>query len=169
MSEESRLRDAAVSGIVGAVTLTAVHQVARQLTLDAPRMDVLGERALTRGANMAELPVPRRSTLQRAALAGDLVFNSAYYSLATSWTRGLALGLAAGVGALVLPQRMGLGDPPRSERLSNRVMTVAWYVVGGLAAAATSRRLAGAREQEARTAAHWESLGELGHLRVDTV
>jgi|1186.fasta_scaffold464899_2 hypothetical protein len=166
MSEESRLRDAAVAGIVGALAVTAVHQVARRLTMDAPRMDVLGERALTRGAHMADLPVPDRPTLHRAALAGDLVFNSAYYSLATSWTRGLALGLAAGVGALVLPQRMGLGDPPRSERLSNRVMTVAWYVVGGLAAAATSRGLAGSRERQARTAAHWERLGELGHLRA---
>jgi hypothetical protein len=168
MSEESRFRDAALAGIVGAVAVTAVHQVARRLTLDAPRMDVLGERALTRGARMADLPVPGRSTLHRAALAGDLVCNSAYYSLATSWTRGIVLGLAAGVGALVLPQRMGLGDPPRSERLSNRVMTVAWYLIGGLAAAATSRRLADSREREARTAAHWESLGELGQLRVNT-
>ena len=167
MSEEFRFRDAALAGMVGALAVTAVHQVARRVTLDAPRMDVLGERALTRGAHMAELPVPSRSTLHRAALAGDIVFNSAYYSLASSWTRGLALGLAAGVGALVLPQRMGLGDAPRSERLSNQVMTVAWYVVGGLAAAATSRRLAASREQEARTAGRWESLGELGYLRVD--
>src|SRR3954465_9012651 len=164
MSEESRFRDAALSGIVGAVALTATHQLARQLTPDAPRMDVLGVRALTRGAHMADLPVPGRSALQRAALAGDLVFNSAYYSLATSWTRGIALGLAAGVGALVVPQRIGLGDPPRSERLSNRVMTVAWYVAGGLAAAAMSRRLAASREQDARTAAHWQGLGELGYL-----
>ena len=166
MSEESRLRDAAVAGLVGAVAVTAVHQVARRLTLDAPRMDVLGVRALTRGAHLADITIPGPQTMQTAALAGDLVCNSAYYSLATTWTRGVLLGLAAGVGALVLPQRMGLGDPPKSDRLSNKVMTVAWYVAGGLAAAATARRLSEARRDSAAASANWESYGELGHLRA---
>jgi hypothetical protein len=94
------------------------------------------------------------------------VCNSAYYALATTWKRGVVLGLAAGVGALVLPQRMGLGDPPKSDRLSNKVMTVAWYVVGGLAAAATATRLATSREQTAERATYWAGLGELGQLRT---
>jgi hypothetical protein len=55
------------------------------------------------------------------------------------------MGLLAGIGALVLPQRMGLGDPPHSELLSNKIMTVAWYTLGGLAAACTANWLAGRR------------------------
>ena len=114
-------------------------------------------RAITRGTNAAQaasavgdVPEPSNPALYNMALAGDLVFNSAYYSLATTWTRGAALGLLAGVGALVLPKRMGLGDPPKSELLSNQLMTVAWYVVGGLAAAWTAQCLATRRAEQVR-------------------
>jgi len=147
--EHSRVSDwsrSFASGMVGAVALTSVHQLARRMTDAAPRMDVLGERAIGRAAAATCGTVPPRSTLHRWALAGDLLANSAYYSLVTCgrdaqvWTRAVGLGLAAGVGALVLPSRLGLGDPPKSELLSNKVMTVAWYLLGGLAAAAASPR-----------------------------
>jgi hypothetical protein len=148
MESTTHLNDALISGVTGAVALTAVHQAARKVTDAAPRMDVLGVRALARGARAAgtDPDTSEHGGLYRAALAGDLLFNSAYYSLATTWTRGAALGLLAGVGALVLPQRMGLGDPPKSELLSNKVMTVAWYTLGGLAAAWTATCLARRRD-----------------------
>ena len=108
-------------------------------------------RALARGANATGHEAPTtHAGLYGATLAGDLVANSVYYSLATTYTRGTILGLMAGVGALFLPERIGLGVPPKSELLSNRVMTVAWYLVGGLAAAATARCLA-SRRHEARS------------------
>lgn len=138
---------ALLAGACGAVALTAVHQLARRVTDDAPRMDVLGERAIARTVQAAggALPMPR--TLHRWAIAGDLVANSAYYSLvacgrdAHMLTRGVAMGLAAGAGALVLPRRIGLGDPPRSHHVPNQIMTVAWYLIGGLAAACAGRAL----------------------------
>ena len=138
------LNHALVSGAAGAVALTAVHQAARAVTDSAPRMDVVGMRALARGASAAGTEPPKtHAGLYGATLAGDLVANSIYYSLATTYTRGTVLGLLAGIGALVLPERMGLGVPPKSELLSNQVMTVAWYLVGGLAAAATAQCLRG--------------------------
>ena len=138
-------KDAVLSGMAGAAALTAVHQAARMVTDSAPRMDVVGMRALARDKETVGNPA-----LNNLALAGDLVFNSAYYSMATTWVRGTALGIAAGVGALVLPQKLGLGDPPKSELLSNQVMTVAWYVLGGLAAAWTAKCLAEKRADQAR-------------------
>ena len=154
-------QDALLSGIAGATAVTAVHEAARLVTDNAPRMDVVGMRALARTAQVtgnssmddALIGGPEHSdnpALYRMALAGDLVFNSAYYSLATTWGRGAALGLIAGIGALIVPRRLGLGDPPRSELLSNQVMTVAWYVVGGLAAAWTARCLADRRADHVR-------------------
>ena len=138
--------DAMISGAAGAVALTTVHQAARALTDSAPRMDVVGMRALARGINAAGHDTPRaHDGLYLATLAGDLVSNSAYYTLATTYTRGAALGLLAGIGALVLPERLGLGTPPKSELISNRVMTVAWYLIGGLAAACTATWLADRR------------------------
>jgi hypothetical protein len=136
-----------LAGVCGAVALTAVHQLARRVSDDAPRMDVLGERAIARTVQAAGGTLPMPQTLHRWALAGDLVANSAYYSLvacgrdAHMWTRGVAMGLAAGAGALVLPRRIGLGDPPRSHHVPNQIMTVAWYLIGGLAAACAGRAL----------------------------
>ena len=149
-------KDAMLSGMAGAAALTAVHQAARMVTDTAPRMDVVGMRAIARGKEAtvgggASAEADRENpALYNMALAGDLVFNSAYYSMATTWTRGAALGLLAGIGALVLPQKLGLGDPPKSELLSNQVMTVAWYVIGGLAAAWTAQCLAEKRADQAR-------------------
>ena len=135
------------AGACGALALTAVHQLARRVRPDAPRMDVLGERAIARALALRGEEVPPQPTLQRWALAGDLLANSAYYSLvacgrdAHVWRRGVALGLAAGAGALVLPRPLGLGDPPKSDQLANQIMTVAWYLIGGLAAAAAGQGL----------------------------
>jgi hypothetical protein len=135
------------AGLAGAAALTGIHQLARRITADAPRMDVLGERAIVRGIRAAGGTPPGEPALSRWALAGDLLSNSAYYSIVASgdraamWTRGVTLGLAAGAGALVLPQRIGLGDAPRSDRAANQLMTLAWYLAGGLVAAAVGRRL----------------------------
>ena len=107
-------------------------------------MDVVAERGIARGLEVTGRTALDEPALYRWALAGDLLANSAYYSLVACgsrphvWRRGIALGLAAGAGALILPRRMGLGDPPRSDQFDNQVMTVAWYVIGGLAAAAVA-------------------------------
>ena len=146
---------ALAAGACGAVALTAVHQLAQRVTNDAPRMDVLGERAIARTVKAAGGTLPLQPKLHRWALAGDLVANSLYYSIvacgrdAHIWTRGIALGLAAGAGALVLPRRLGLGDAPKSDHLPNQLMTVAWYLIGGLAAACAGRTLKGAAQQAA--------------------
>jgi hypothetical protein len=136
-----------LAGIAGAAALTAVHQLARRVTTSAPRMDVVGERAVVKTVEaFGGTPPPERS-LYRIALAGDLLANSAYYSLiacgrdAAIWTRAITLGLAAGVGALVLPQRMGLGPAPRSWQRSNQAMTLAWYLIGALSTACTAEYL----------------------------
>jgi hypothetical protein len=79
------------------------------------------------------------------ALAGDLALNSLYYSLVGvgdregAFQRGVLLGLAAGVGAVALPGPLGLGTGPSARTPATQAMTVAWYLVGGLAAAAAYR------------------------------
>ena len=156
LTSELTTKDAILSGMAGAAALTAVHQAARMVTASAPRMDVVGMRAIARGkdavagGDFQALPVTDNPALYNMALAGDMVFNSAYYSMATTWTRGAALGILAGVGALVLPKKLGLGEAPKSELLSNQIMTVAWYVVGGLAAAWTASCLAEKRAEQTR-------------------
>ena len=135
---------ALASGAVGAGVLTLIHQTAIGRVPRAPRMDVVGMRAVdhvTEWMGTENLP---RTRLNRVALAGDLFANSLYYSMvagrtrAETWQRGLMLGAMAGIGALSLPERLGLGTPPDGGSRSNQLMTVAWYVLGGLAAAAAA-------------------------------
>jgi hypothetical protein len=134
------------SGLVGAFTLTLVHETARRFIDDAPRMDVVGMRAIARTmqAAGADPPVP----LHEAALVGDILTNSLYYGLVGLGGRedalrnGALLGLAAGLGAVFLPEPLGLGRQPTEDSPQTELMTVAWYLLGGLAAGAAYSALA---------------------------
>ncbi|MDT7779097.1 MAG: hypothetical protein QOC99_1609 [Acidobacteriota bacterium] len=134
------------SGLVGACALTLIHETARRYIDDAPRMDVVGMRAIakTMRAVDVEPPVP----LHEAALVGDIVSNSIYYGLVgvgdseDAVRNGALLGLAAGLGAVFLPEPLGLGRQPSHTSSKTQLMTVAWYLLGGLAAGAAYRALA---------------------------
>ena len=81
--------------------------------------------------------------------------NAVYYAAVpartkqATWARAAALGLSAGIGALMLPRPMGLGDAPHSEQRANQAMTVAWYVAGALAAAAAANLISGRQTSRA--------------------
>lgn len=140
---------ALASGVAGAVALNLVHETARRTVPRAPRMDVIGRRGIAKTAYALGVEPPHGQRLQAAALAGDLVSNSLYYSLVglgsdrarPTWRRGLLLGLAAGLGAVLLPPVMGLGRQPGHRGPFTHLLTVTWYTIGGMAAAAVLRAL----------------------------
>ena len=150
-TQTSSIARSLAAGAAGAVALTAVHEITRRLTPRAPRMDVLGERVIAKMTRAAGGRVPEQPTLHRLALGGDLVSNSAYYSLVgngrDAWLRGAVLGLAAGIGAVLLPPVLGLGRAPRGLTPRVKLMTVGYYLLGGLASAAASRALAHTQEE----------------------
>ncbi|HEX5819151.1 MAG TPA: hypothetical protein VFY20_09745 [Gemmatimonadales bacterium] len=155
MARDGRVAPAVVSGAAGAVALTAIHQLARHRLEYPPRMDVLGKRALARLMRSAGWMPRDEQVLERNAFAGDLVANTAYYAAVSLAPRhplrcGVLLGVAAGLGALLLPPVMGLGYPPHSNAWSNRVMTVAWYTLGGLVAGGTFAALGHDRDTTGR-------------------
>lgn len=142
-----------LAGLAGATTLTLLHQSARRLSPDAPRLDLLGMHALADTIRAAGGDPPDEATLYRTTLAADLLSNTLYYAFvgtgAGAWRRGALLGLAAGVGAVVLPPWAGLPSAPTNRTRATQLATVAWYTVGGLAAAAASRLLTDDDEAEA--------------------
>ncbi|HEX5707289.1 MAG TPA: hypothetical protein VFX96_08335 [Pyrinomonadaceae bacterium] len=130
-------------GLVGACALTLLHEVGRRVIPNAPRMDILGMRAIKKSLRaVGEDDPPVDLELHDLALLGDLVSNSAYYALVGVggrrgvWERGALLGLAAGVGAVALPGPLGLGRSPSERTPQTQAMTIGWYLAGGLAAAA---------------------------------
>ena len=137
----------AIAGAAGAAALTLLDQAGRQLFEDAPRMDVLGERTIAAARQHLGMADASTAELHREALAGDLVSHAMYFAMvgtgtsAQVWGRGLTLGLVAGVGALTLPPQLGLGDPPSMESPRTRALTLAYFLAGGLVAAAVSDNL----------------------------
>lgn len=139
----SSLVQALGSGLAGALVLNVVHETVRHLRpVDAPRMDILGERGLRRLLFKANAPQPGPAAAYGLTLGGDVLSNGLYYSLVGTgpgvWWRGVALGLAAGVGGVVLPGPLGLGDGPSNRTPQTKAMTVAWYLLGGIVAASVS-------------------------------
>ena len=137
---------ALATGAAGAAAVTLAHEVVRQLVPHPPRMDRLGMAALTRVLHAAGAPVPRRGKLRGYTLLGDLVSNALFYApLAMRGRRpvlrGLALGVAAGLGAVVLTPVLGLPRRHRGMTLRTQAITVALYALGGVAAGAMASML----------------------------
>ncbi len=132
--------DALVVGAGGASALTLTHEVVRRMVPRAPRLDRLGGTALSRLLRAVGVAPPRGEALRGLALALDLVANAAWYApvaavRARPLRRGLALGLAAGLGAVVLTPMLGLPKRARGDTLETMAITVGLYTLGGLAAA----------------------------------
>jgi len=134
-------------GLAGAAAVTLIHESVRRLVPQAPRMDLLGMNALSKGLNAAGLPQPSEQALFSWALAGDLVTNALYYSMAgigkekNIWVKSSLLGLAAGIGAVALPGPLGLQERHSNRSLATQVMTVGLYVAGSVVTAAIMKLL----------------------------
>jgi hypothetical protein len=130
-----------IGGLAGATALTLINESVSKIDRGAPRLDLLGMNAV---AKVVKPSLPILNTrFFPLALGGDLISNSLYFSLAKGTTkqntylRGALLGLGAGVGAITIPQRLGINNAPVTATTKTKILTVAWYVLGGLVAAAT--------------------------------
>ena len=133
---------ALAAGAVGALTTNVLHEITRRIVPNAPRVDILGMQALAKGLTATADTTPTGDDLYRATLVGDLISNSAYFSAVgfgggNAVALGLGLGAVAGIGAVVLPPRMGLDEKPTARTPMTEAITVALYTAGGLAAGMT--------------------------------
>ncbi len=131
---------ALAAGAAGASVTTLLHELTRRLTPDAPRVDLLGMQALARVLRGAGVDPPGHGALYNLTLAGDLVSNTGYFGLVGAAPRdraaavGVALGVTAGLGAVLLPRPLGLSTRPTERTVRTAALTVALYTAGGIAA-----------------------------------
>ncbi len=143
----NKISNSLLAGFAGAAALNILHQSVAQFMTDAPRVDRVGEEALSKTIEATGASAPTGNSLFTATMAADLVSNSVYYSLAGYGskrhviTRAAGLGLLAGIGAVTLTGEMGLNDKPVTRTRKTRLMTVAYYVVGGLVSGLTLKML----------------------------
>ncbi|MGY3213052.1 hypothetical protein [Mucilaginibacter sp. HD30] len=136
-----------IGGFAGAAALNIVHQTAKQFIDKAPRVDLIGEQALNKGLKGIGAKPLTGNTLFLSTLAADIINNAAYYSM-IGWGRkknllikGAAFGLAAGIGALTLTKPLGLNDRPVNKSTETKLLTVSYYLLGGIVAALTIKAL----------------------------
>ena len=138
---------ALISGFVGACAVTLINETARQFIKDAPRLDILGKRAIAYPLMEADIEPPPNKELYWITFGSAIFTDSLYYSLVglgdekNALRNGALLGLLGGIGAVVLSEPLGLGDEPVNRTGETELMTIGWYLAGGLAAAATYQML----------------------------
>lgn len=127
-----------LGGLAGALALTLLHETVRRQSGEAPRMDKLGMEALAKGLKKTGNKVPSKKSLFLWTMAGDILSNAVFYSLAglggkkSTLAKGTILGLAGGLGGVLLPRPMGLDPRPSNRTGQTKLMTVGWYLFGGL-------------------------------------
>lgn len=130
-----------VSGLAGSLALTILHESLRKNVDLAPRMDLMGEEGMSKILSAAGVPVPEEPQLFNLTMGSDIVGNAGYYALVATTPKhpivaGTVLGLAAGVGALTLPDKLGLNKEHSNATPKTQMLTMAIYLFGGLVAGA---------------------------------
>lgn len=149
-----KVSSALAGGLAGTITVASIHEALRRISSDAPRMDKLDMDLIRKSLNRLHKKVPEENELQRWAVGGELLWDTAYYSLAAAggkkraWLFGALLGLAAGVSAVVLPKPLGLSQEPSNKTLGTKIMTIGLYLIGGLASAAIATLIDNEKETE---------------------
>lgn len=136
-----------IGGLAGALALNLLHETYKRLDANAPRVDLVGEEALSKIIKKLGKQPPTGNNLYAATLGADVVSNALYYSLIgygnknNIMLRATLFGIAAGVGALTLTKPLGLSNAPVTRTTKTEVLTVTWYLAGALVTALTIRTL----------------------------
>lgn len=125
------------AGFIGSVALNVLHETLRKNATNVPKINVLGEQALNRTLDKFGTPIADPDELHSATLKADLAANTMYYSLIGGnknwiWPKAILLGLSAGIGALKLPEPMGLDPEPVTRTTQTKALTVGYYLFGAL-------------------------------------
>lgn len=134
-------------GLAGALALNAIHEGYKRIDHDAPRIDLIGEEVINEGIESIGAHPLAGDILYTATLGSDLLTNALYFSFMGSGNpkhlvrRGLLYGVVAGIGAVKLTKPLGLSDAPVTRTSKTKLLTVAWYIAGGLVSALTIKAL----------------------------
>ena len=135
-----------IAGLGGAIALNIVHESLKNKGRNMPHIDELGEEALQKSMSYFGVEVGDKQDLYLSTLAGDLASNALYYSFiggrsSLIWPKAIALGLAAGFGAVKLPKPLGLDPTPVARNSQVSSLTVMYYLSGALVTGALLKLL----------------------------
>ncbi|UOE36990.1 hypothetical protein [Chryseobacterium oryzae] len=120
-----------IAGLGGAIALNLLHETIRKNFNDVPHINELGEEALQKVAEANDIQLSDPDTIYAATLTGDIVSNAMYYA-GTATNHEFISGVAAGVGAILLPEKLGLDSTPVAENTKKKIMTIGYYTFGAI-------------------------------------
>ena len=129
-----------LSGAISAASLNVIQETLIKTMAHPPRVDIVGMRGVAKLARAAGTQPPQH--LRSTALAGDIVSNALYYSLAGVFGRqnailtGACIGIAAGVGLLVLSPALGVGNAEVNRTTETQIAGAGMYIAAGIMAGA---------------------------------
>ena len=135
------------AGFIGSIALNFLHETLRKNYSNVPRINSLGEEALNKTREKIGIDaITDPEELYKATLKADLISNTVYYSLiggsrAWIWPKAIFFGLGAGLGALKLPEPLGLDSTPVDRTDQVKALTVGYYLVGALVTGMVLRAL----------------------------
>ena len=121
-----------LAGLGGAIALNLLHEVVRNNFDNVPEVNKVGEEALNKSLETVDMKITDKDQLYAATLAGDVISNGIYYAATATSGFNLVSGVAAGVGAVMLPEKMGLDDSPVAGSTQKKLMTVGYYLFGAV-------------------------------------
>lgn len=136
-----------LGGLIGALVLNVVHSAAKRFDPEAPAVDEVGEEAMKKTVSAAGFKPPKGNTLVAATFGADVASNAMLYTLIGYGgdkhrvLRGALLGTVVGLATLTIPEQAGLNAEPIKKTERTKLMTVTWYVIGGVAAALAIKAL----------------------------
>lgn len=122
-----------IAGFAGAITLNLLHEFMKNNFEEAPEFNEIGEEAIDKSLDKINLKVKDHDKLYNATVAGDILTNGLYFAF-TPFKMNSIIGALGGLGAIVLPKKLGLDNTPIAGTDKKRMMTVGYYIAGALVA-----------------------------------
>jgi len=140
-------RQSLLGGLAGSILVNLIAEGIRKNFRTTPRLDLFGQQGLDRALTAAGKDPLRGNARYWTALLGDLAINTAVFALAGAGSKkrtlpqGLAAGAVMGAAMLLSAKPAGIDPDTTGRNAKEKGMTLAYYLIGGLAAGALIRLL----------------------------
>ncbi len=140
-----------LGGLIGSLVVNGLAESIRKASPITPRLDEFGQRAMNKGLMAVGAGPLRGNKRYWTALAGDVLLNTLVFSLAGAGKerraipQGLGLGALMGAAMLLSAKPLGIDPDTTGSNAKEKGMTMAYYLLGGLAAAGFIRWMSARR------------------------
>lgn len=126
--------------------LSILQKIVRMIDRTAPRLDEVGKHNIAKLADKADMNVPEQDMNYLINTASEKVSDKLVTLFGHSpedniLLKGAALGLTAGVGAVLLPGHHQMFEVGNTDNTKNKLLTIGVYILGGIAASYISKQL----------------------------